>query len=185
MSVVTDTKHATAPVTLNKTLFRMIRTSNVRDGHLLISGMDTVEESTYEKWSERIHLRAGDIVFSREAPIGEVAIIPDDINKYFLGQRMVAIRLNTQNDSRFILNTFLTSTFKKEVYIRNTEATTVANFGIPILKKHEIEVPVLHEQVKIGQLFGAIDSLIAANEQVLKLVIKIVKNSLTNSLLFN
>lgn len=48
-----------------------------------------------------------------------------------------------------------------------------------------VDIPRNYEQKKIGLLFCKIDNLIAANEQVLKLVIKIVKNSLTKSLLFN
>ncbi|AYA97646.1 restriction endonuclease subunit S [Lactiplantibacillus plantarum] len=48
------------------------------------------------------------------------------------------------------------------------------------------EVPIeFNEQRKIGHFFLRLDSLIAANEQVPKLVIKIVKNSLVNLLLFN
>lgn len=44
-----------------------------------------------------------------------------------------------------------------------------------------LQVPIATEQMKIAKFFRKTDNLIAANEQVPKLVIKIVNNSLANS----
>ncbi|MGP4116318.1 restriction endonuclease subunit S [Levilactobacillus zymae] len=165
MSTITDTKHATAPTSESITNYRMIRTSNVRMGKLLITGMDYVTKSVYEEWSERIHLKSEDVVFSREAPIGEAAVIPKDNNCYFLGQRMVAIRPNAFLNSYFLLASFLIPKFKKEVFVRNSESTTVANFGIPSIKKYKISIPKLIEQRKIGKILNSLDTTIASNQK--------------------
>nr|WP_244048939.1 restriction endonuclease subunit S [Lactiplantibacillus plantarum] len=59
--------------------------------------------------------------------------------------------------------------------------------GVPSLSKRTIssipiEIPQKYtEQENIGKIFLKTDNLIAANEQVPKLVIKIVNNSLANS----
>ncbi|MDE4467356.1 hypothetical protein C1S49_06415, partial [Lactiplantibacillus plantarum] len=59
--------------------------------------------------------------------------------------------------------------------------------GQPLIKSSELnklklEVPTNElEQQELGVIFFTIDTLIAANEQVPKLVIKIVNNSLANS----
>ncbi|WP_269457529.1 restriction endonuclease subunit S [Levilactobacillus zymae] len=165
MSTITDTKHATAPTSESITNYRMIITSNVRMGKLLITGMDYVTKSVYEEWSERIHLKSEDVVFSREAPIGEAAVIPKDNNCYFLGQRMVAIRPNAFLNSYFLLASFLIPKFKKEVFVRNSESTTVANFGIPSIKKYKISIPKLIEQRKIGKILNSLDTTIASNQR--------------------
>ncbi|WP_461244975.1 restriction endonuclease subunit S [Secundilactobacillus muriivasis] len=167
---VTDTKHATAPTTDKETQFRMIRTSYVRDGRLLVDQTESVTEQTYKQWSERIRLQPGDIVFSREAPIGEVAIIPDNSYHFFLGQRMVALRSTTEvsTDAQFTLATLLAPRFRREVRIRDAASTTVANFGIPDIKKTSIYVPTPTEQNKLGTLIMMISDTIALHQRKLE-----------------
>ena len=127
--------------------------------------MDYVTYDTYEQWSERIHLKPNDVVISREAPMGEAAIIPMDNNKYFLGQRMVGIRVFDDLDPFFLLSTFLAPKFRKEIQIRNAESTTVANFGIPSIKGYEVDIPKKEEQTKIGSFFSQLDSTIALHQR--------------------
>ncbi|MCG0586727.1 restriction endonuclease subunit S [Lactiplantibacillus plantarum] len=170
LASVTDTKHATAPVIDVVTKYRMIRTSSVRNGFLNENKTDSVTEETYEKWSERIRLQEGDVVFSREAPIGESAVIPKSDNNFFLGQRMVGIRTNENLNPAFLNETFLAPRFRKEVNVRNAESTTVANFGIPDIKRYEINVPSIEEQEKIGKLLDGVNNLIAANQHKLDLL---------------
>ena len=165
LSEITDTKHATAPVVDSETPYKMIRTSAVRDGRLFPDRMDYVTYDTYEQWSERIHLKQNDVVISREAPMGEAAVIPTDNNKYFLGQRMVGIRVFDDLDPFFLLSTFLAPKFRKEIQIRNAESTTVANFGIPSIKGYEVDIPKKEEQTKIGSFFRQLDNTIALHQQ--------------------
>lgn len=167
---IIDTKHATAPISENKSKYKMIRTSSVRHGQLYPLKMDNVTEEVYETWSERIHLQAGDVVFSREAPMGESAVIPSDKNKYFLGQRMVAIRCYENINPYFIVSTFLAPKFRKEINIRNAESTTVANFGISSLKIYKIDLPSIREQTMIGHLFQQLDDTIALHQRKLDLL---------------
>ena len=170
MSEITDTKHATAPVVDFETPYKMIRTSAVRDGRLFPDRMDYVTYDTYEQWSERIHLKPNDVVISREAPMGEAAVIPTDNNKYFLGQRMVGIRVFDDLDPFFLLSTFLAPKFRKEIQIRNAESTTVANFGIPSIKGYEVDIPEKEEQTKIGSFFRQLDNTIALHQRKLDLL---------------
>lgn len=162
---ITDAKHATAPVLESESKYKMIRTSTVRNGNLNINQMDNVSKEVYDAWSERIYLKYNDVVFSREAPIGEVSIIPNDNNLYFLGQRMVAMRVNEKLSPRFLVSTFMASKFKKEISIRNAESTTVANFGITSLNKYEISLPTYEEQTKIGNFFKQLDETITLQER--------------------
>ncbi|MDO8194014.1 restriction endonuclease subunit S [Lactiplantibacillus plantarum] len=61
------------------------------------------------------------------------------------------------------------------------ESTGVPQLTAPQLGSYEFEYPCSSEQVCIDNVLHKIDNLIAANEQVPKLVIKIVNNSLANS----
>lgn len=168
LCLVVDTKHATAPITNQKTSFRMIRTDCIKAGQLLVENTDSVTQEIYEKWSERIHLQRGDLVFTREAPIGECAVIPDDGNNYFPGQRIVTLRSKGKVSTLFLNYLIYADEFRQEIRTRNFAATTVANFGIPAIKEYITQFPSIDEQNKIGQFFSNLDSLITLHQQKLK-----------------
>lgn len=82
---------------------------------------------------------------------------------------------------------FMAVNFKRksmiQVFQRNSQGLTsdTWNLKFPVLKNIRISIPKITEQQIITELFTVINNLIAANEQVPKLVIKIVNNSLANS----
>lgn len=180
LCLIIDTKHATAPIINEKTSYRMIRTDCVRNGRLLVENMDSVTKEIYDKWSERIHLKAGDIVFTREAPMGESAIIPDDGNSYFPGQRIVTIRSKGNVSTLFINYLIYANEFRREIRIRDSAATTVANFGIPSIKNYVAQLPCVKEQRKIGKYFHQLDNLITLHQRKLDQLKKLKKYFLQN-----
>ena len=99
--MVIDCKNKTAPYSAKG--IRLIRTTNVRDGKMNSNDQKFVTETTYEAWSLRGKPQPGDILITREAPMGEVCIIPDG-EQICLGQRMMLARLVPKTiDSRFML----------------------------------------------------------------------------------
>lgn len=64
----------------------IIRTSNIRNREFRLDDLKYVNEETYEFWSRRCTPEPRDIMFTREAPMGEAAIIPDG-ERFCLGQR--------------------------------------------------------------------------------------------------
>ena len=87
-SDIIDCVNKTAPISAVETPYRMLRTSDVRDGFINLEGLNCVTEEVYKKWTRRGELYVGDVVFTREAPLGEVGLVREAIN-YFLGQRLV------------------------------------------------------------------------------------------------
>ncbi|MEE6691506.1 restriction endonuclease subunit S, partial [Lactiplantibacillus plantarum] len=77
------------------------------------------------------------------------------------------------------------NSFLKQFYLivrwNGLEGSTIKRMYNKNILKTNICVPLVDEQNKIGNFLSKLDSLIAANEQVPKLVIKIVNNSLANS----
>ncbi|MCP4146898.1 MAG: hypothetical protein GY757_04025, partial [bacterium] len=70
--LVVDCHNKTAPYE-NKGIY-LIRTSNIRSGKLnLTRDIRFVSEDTYRYWSRRCYPNSGDLLFTREAPMGEVA----------------------------------------------------------------------------------------------------------------
>lgn len=88
--LVVDCHNKTAPYQPDG--IPLIRTSNIRNGQLLLSGVKFIDEPTYEKWSARCLPEANDILITREAPMGEVCLIPEGLN-VCMGQRIMLLRL--------------------------------------------------------------------------------------------
>jgi type I restriction enzyme S subunit len=87
--LIVDCEHKTAPT--QEEGFPSIRTPNIGRGKLLLDGVYRVSKATYTEWTRRAKPRAGDLVLAREAPAGNVAVIPDNL-PLCLGQRTVLIR---------------------------------------------------------------------------------------------
>lgn len=87
--LIVDCEHKTAP-TQNEG-FPSIRTPNIGRGQLLLDGVYRVSDETYAEWTRRAEPRGGDLILAREAPAGNVVVIPDGL-RVCLGQRTVLIR---------------------------------------------------------------------------------------------
>ena len=87
--LIVDCEHKTAP--LEQQGIPSIRTPNIGRGKLLLDGVNRVSEEIYRQWTRRAVPLAGDLILAREAPAGNVAVIPKN-TRVCLGQRTVLIR---------------------------------------------------------------------------------------------
>ena len=87
--LIVDCEHKTAPT--QEEGIPSIRTPNIGKGKLLLDGVYRVSEETYWEWTRRAVPLPGDLILAREAPAGNVAVIPENL-KVCLGQRTVLIR---------------------------------------------------------------------------------------------
>jgi type I restriction enzyme S subunit len=87
--LIVDCEHKTAPV--QDEGYPSIRTTNIGKGKLILDGVNRVSQDTYDAWTRRAVPQSGDLIFAREAPAGNVAVIPNGL-KVCLGQRTVLIR---------------------------------------------------------------------------------------------
>ncbi|MBE2257844.1 MAG: restriction endonuclease subunit S [Rhodobacteraceae bacterium] len=88
--IVVDCHNKTAPYTSKG--IPLLRTTNIRNGSMNLKEPKFVSAETYERWSSRCKPRPGDILITREAPMGEVCIIPEGMT-VCMGQRIMLIRL--------------------------------------------------------------------------------------------
>ncbi|WP_329526656.1 hypothetical protein [Streptomyces sp. NBC_01462] len=90
-STIVDCVNKTAPVSEKATQYRMIRTSNIRNGEVDLTETFSVELPVFMEWNRRGTPRNGDILFTREAPLGQVGMLRTDA-PVFLGQRIMLYR---------------------------------------------------------------------------------------------
>ncbi|CAK8722169.1 hypothetical protein GKODMF_13760 [Candidatus Electrothrix gigas] len=87
--LIVDCEHKTAPT--QSTGYPSIRTPNIGTGELLLDGVKRVSEETYKLWTKRAAPQPNDLTLAREAPAGNIAVIPVG-EQVCLGQRTVLIR---------------------------------------------------------------------------------------------
>ncbi len=109
----------------------------------------------------------GDIIITREAPFGEVAIIPAGV-RGCLGQRMVLLRPNAAKvDAHYMTYALLSHDVQREMVAQVGAGSTVGNLRIPVLKALRIRCPELPEQRRIASALCDADALIAGLEKLI------------------
>ena len=161
---IVDCVNRTAPVVDGPTPFRMIRTTNVRDGFVDLTETRFVNEDVFKTWTRRQLPEAGDIILTREAPLGEVGLLRGG-SLAFLGQRLVSYRVNPALlDNRYFLYYLRSAAGRAQVLALGSGAT-VHHMRVPEAKRLRIPTPPVAEQERIGAILGTYDDLIETNRR--------------------
>lgn len=159
--LIVDCVNKTAPVVEGPTPYRMIRTTNIRNGRIDLNECRFVDEATYAKWTRRAELRFGDVLLTREAPIGEVGFVLEP-KGLFLGQRVMQYRANAQVLSpRFLLYSFLSPALQHQFGSHEGSGSVVSHIRVGDCFKFKLKLPSLPVQNEIATLLGALDDRIA------------------------
>lgn len=168
-SEIVDCVNKTAPTSDAPTPYKMLRTSDIREGKINLENLNCVTKEVYEKWTRRGKLQKGDVIFTREAPLGEVGLVREEKN-YFLGQRLVLFRANDKIcDGRFLMYSLLWHD-NKQAIISKGVGSTVAHLRVPECENIEIKAPDLDIQHRIADILSAYDDLIENNQKQIKLL---------------
>ena len=168
-SEIVDCVNKTAPTSDVPTPYKMLRTSDIRDGKINLENLNCVTKEVYEKWTRRGKLQKGDVIFTREAPLGEVGLVREEKN-YFLGQRLVLFRANDKIcDGRFLMYSLLWHD-NKQAIISKGVGSTVTHLRVPECENIEIKAPDLDVQHRIADILSAYDDLIENNQKQIKLL---------------
>lgn len=139
----------------------VIRNYNLVNGYIDTTKLSYVDEKEYLERTKRVIPSAGDILFSREAPIGNVGIIPENF-KCCQGQRVVLLRPNTELiESRFLMHILQGEMVRNQILSVEGKATTVSNFNISDLRKLKFQVPSKKKQNEIIKILDVFMDLSA------------------------
>ncbi|EIV7687560.1 restriction endonuclease subunit S [Salmonella enterica] len=141
-----DCHNKTAPYT--NTGIPIIRTTNIRERRFLEQDLKFISQETYDFWSKRCPPSPGDIIFTREAPMGEALIIPPNV-KWCLGQRTMLIRVMHKFVSNEFILLALTEPHLLERASENAVGLTVKHLRVGDVENLNIPLPPLNEQHRI------------------------------------
>ncbi|WP_193258116.1 restriction endonuclease subunit S [Vibrio navarrensis] len=160
--LIVDCPHSTPKWTDSG--FVVLRNQNIRNGALDLTSPSYTDEAGYNSRIKRAVPQAGDIVITREAPMGEVCIIPEGL-QCCLGQRQVLLRPKKGISNEYLFWALQSPFVKHQISWNEGTGTTVSNIRIPVLKAFEI--PRWFEQEpQIAAQLSAIDNKITLNRQI-------------------
>jgi type I restriction enzyme S subunit len=162
---ITDCEHKTAPQAKPESFFGYsIGTRDIRNGQILYHQAKIVSKETYESWSKRGVLSKGDLIFSREAPVGQIGYV-DGSRPVCLGQRTVSVTSNPEFVSSRFLMYWLTSPLTVSWFSERSVGLTVSHLNVADIKN--IPFPrglSVFEQLRVENILLSMDEVIQSTE---------------------
>ena len=140
------------------------RNFNIRSGVYVREPASYTSEAEYLERVKRLIPQEGDVLFSREAPIGEACLIPPE-TKLSLGQRTMLLRVNSLIlNGYFLVQSFYVTPLRSRM-LSLGRGVTAKHLNVADVKRLEIPIPSLNEQQEIAEILQACDKKIASLEQ--------------------
>ena len=140
------------------------RNFNIRSGIYVREPASYTSEAEYLERTKRLIPQERDVLFSREAPIGEACLIPSD-SRLSLGQRMMLLRVNPLIlNAYFLVQSFYVTPLRSKM-LSLGRGVTAKHLNVGDVKRLVIPIPSLNEQQEISEILNSCDTKIAALEQ--------------------
>lgn len=153
---------------------RLITAKNVKLGYLQQKPEEFIDSNNYEEWMRRGIPNYGDIIFTTEAPLGNVAQI-NTTEKLAFAQRIIVMQPEIDKiNQNFLKYMFLSPNLRKNLFDKATGAT-VQGIKSSLLKKIEISFPKSIEEQK--QIVEILDKTFESIDQAKVNIEKNIENT--------
>ena len=146
--------------------FLALSALNVKNGYIDFNAdANYGNQELYDRWMGDNHLHKGQVVFTTEAPMGNVAQIPND-DLYILSQRTIAFEVKHDLIREDFLATLLRSPKIFNELTSLSSGGTAKGVSQKSLSNLKVCVPAsLEEQSAIGSLFCNLDDLLSSYKE--------------------
>ncbi|EHD1698918.1 restriction endonuclease subunit S [Vibrio vulnificus] len=151
----------------------VVRTTNVKNQNLNFNGALYTNEKNFKVWTQRGVPPVGSILFTREAPTGEVCRVPDNL-KFCMGQRMMNFIANDELYSDYLFDYLISDCLER--YIGSvSHGSTVSHLrveqveNIPVLVPPQNEITNIHNEIsKLKKKYDALEAKALATIDLMK-----------------
>ncbi len=144
----------------------LITAKNIRKGYISREPQEFISEGDYPKWMTRGFPKVGDILFTTEAPLGNVAVVNIE-EPFALAQRVICFGLYHPATS-LMLKSILLSQFFQSAIVEQASGVTAQGIKSSRLQLILIPLPPLAEQsrivAKVEELMALCDALEARGQ---------------------
>jgi type I restriction enzyme S subunit len=131
---------------------RLITAKNVKRGFVQVEPMEFIDAEAYDGWMTRGFPEEGDVLFTTEAPLANVAQL-DTTEKVVIGQRLITMKPDRALIDREFLKFALMSPQMQEEIFSYATGATVLGIKAKLLKTVSFRFPKsLDEQRKVAGL---------------------------------
>lgn len=140
-------------------------TAKIIKNGMILPAQEFIAIDYYDEWMRRGIPKRGSIVFTTEAPLGEVAQIKTDERVAF-AQRVIILEPNPNIlDANYLLYALQDQILKERIKARAT-GTTVVGIKAAELKKVIIDLPSLDIQKRFSDILRSFDAKIELNQKI-------------------
>ncbi|MDD9177458.1 restriction endonuclease subunit S [Aliivibrio sp. A6] len=150
----------------------LITAKVIKNGEILEPN-EFIASENYDSWMVRGLPKAGDVVLTVEAPLGQVAQLEDSY--VALAQRVVTLRGKKGVLDNTYLKYLLMSSQMQSALDGRSSGSTVKGIKQSELRKLELELPDINVQEKIATILGSLDGKIAINKSMNQTLEKIAQ----------
>lgn len=146
----------------------LISAANIKNGKLDFTKAAFISEDDYVKWAKRGYTQPNDVLITTEAPVGEVALYPDDGKTYQISRRVIALRADEKVlHSKFLLH-LLQYSNTIQALLANNRGSTVPRVLKTDITGLKLRLPEIEEQRAIASILSTLDDKIELNLQMNK-----------------
>ena len=143
-----------------------ITAKNVRMHHMSFETQEFISKETYDKVMTRGFPRVGDVVFTTEAPLGNVCRIPSIDTEFYIGQRIITMQTDSLEPA-YLEYALASNEFRKKLNAK-ASGSTVTGIRSKLLEKLTIPVPPLELQNRFAAFIAEVDKSKLAVKQSLE-----------------
>jgi type I restriction enzyme, S subunit len=135
---------------------RLVTAKNIRMGYLQQDPREYVTQETYRKWMTRGYPSRGDLLFTTEAPMGNVCLVNFQ-DRFALAQRVINLHPYGYPESKYLMYAIMSPDVQKLITDRAT-GSTATGIKAAKLKQVPLPLPPLAEQ---NRIVAKVDELMA------------------------
>ena len=132
-----------------------ITAKNIRMHHMSFETQEFISKETYDKVMTRGFPRVGDVVFTTEAPLGNVCRIPSIDTEFYIGQRIITMQTDSLEPA-YLEYALASNEFRKKLDAK-ASGSTVTGIRSKLLEKLTIPVPPLELQNRFAAFVSEVD----------------------------
>nr|WP_283089300.1 restriction endonuclease subunit S [Pseudomonas sp. KB-10] len=140
----------------------LITAKNVKSGYVDDEPREYIPEENYDAWMTRGFPRKNDVLFTTEAPLGNVALL-GEYERVAIGQRLVALRSKGKVTHEYLLFLLLHPFIQDLIYARSS-GSTVKGIRTKELYAIELPVPDMQKQREFSAVYWKSKSLTSNQE---------------------
>ncbi|MFA6331541.1 MAG: restriction endonuclease subunit S [Methanoregula sp.] len=157
-----DCVNDTPDFSLNTTEFIGLKSTNIKPYTIDLREQWYLTKDDFDRWNRREKPQAGDLILTREAPMGNVCILPNKFN-FCLTQRLMLLRNDPDFiDSRYLLHYLNSPYFKNQV---NEQCRGLTTPHLRVGDAPNIKIPIAPLEIQ-RRIVAHLDRLQAKVDEV-------------------